>query len=243
MENFSDFLENNRNAKEARIITHRPLPSLSFEEKLRMYLHKKETKYVAIAVVAAFVIAFYVGQRSNSSPQSFPAQSRSTISSSANTSTTNPNLTIKVYVSGAVNKPGVYELDSKARIGDAILLAGGSSSTASLSSCNLAGFLTDGMAVIVPTGNEDTPSCGEIASTVSSPGGTTSQTSSAVSKVSLNKGTQSELESLPGVGPSLAGAIIDFRTRSGGFKSVNDLRKVKGIGDKRFLDLKDLVVL
>ena len=61
--------------------------------------------------------------------------------------------------------------------------------------------------------------------------------------INLNSASQSELESLPGVGPSYAKSILDYRSTKGGFKSINDLKNVKGIGDKRFEDLKDLVTI
>ena len=66
---------------------------------------------------------------------------------------------------------------------------------------------------------------------------------SAAAVIDLNNATSAQLETLPGIGPSLAGAIIAERERRGGFRSVNELREVRGIGEKRFADLRDRVMV
>jgi competence protein ComEA len=145
-----------------------------------------------------------------------------------------------VHVAGAVTHPGVVELPSGARVIDAIEAAGGGLSDADLDRLNLAAKLVDGQRVLVVR-------VGELAVSDASPtgagGDAGSGTESPGGLVNINTATQADLEDLPGLGPSLAGAIIDERTRRGGFRSVNELRDVRGIGEKRFADLRDKVTV
>jgi competence protein ComEA len=143
-----------------------------------------------------------------------------------------------VHVAGAVTHPGVVELPSGSRVIDAIEAAGGGLADADLDRLNLAAKLADGQRVlVVHVGEVAVPDAsgtgGDAGSGTETPGGL----------VNLNTATQAELEELPGLGPSLAGAIIDERTRRGGFQSINELRDVRGIGEKRFADLREKVTV
>lgn len=147
---------------------------------------------------------------------------------------------IKVYVTGAVNAPGVIELVLGARIEDAINLAGGVREDANLEEVNLAYCLEDGQKLYIPNINEKeveylTEQNGEKVIEE-----TPNQSSS---KVNINTGGIEELKSLPGVGESLAQKIIDYRNENGKFKTVEDLRSVSGIGDKKFESMKDYIVI
>jgi competence protein ComEA len=134
---------------------------------------------------------------------------------------------IYVHVAGAVKSPGIYQLDSGTRVYDAVLAAGGFTSKANQSSVNMARALTDGEQLIVS----------------SESGGTLFQVAPSSPLISLNQASSSQLEDLPGVGPALAGRIIDWRVANGGFKAKEDLLNVAGIGDKLFASFKDLVTL
>jgi competence protein ComEA len=146
---------------------------------------------------------------------------------------------VTVHVAGAVAKPGVYDLDAASRVIDAIEAAGGGAPDADLNRLNLAAKIADGQRVLVQRVGEAAPAGS------ASPGGSGSAGGSAdpSALVSLNSATQAELEALPGIGPTLAEAIITERERRGGFRSVNELRDVRGIGEKRFADLKDKVTI
>ena len=142
-----------------------------------------------------------------------------------------------VHVAGAVAKPGVYDLDAGARVIDAIEAAGGGAPDADLNRLNLAAKVADGQRVLVQR-------VGEAALPESAlPGESGGGSADPSGLVSLNSATQAELETLPGIGPTLAEAIITERERRGGFRSVNELRDVRGIGEKRFADLKDKVTI
>jgi competence protein ComEA len=136
---------------------------------------------------------------------------------------------IFVHIAGSVRHPGIYQLDSGARVYEAVLAAGGLTPKANQMSVNLARVLTDGEQLIVASTSQ---TLNQQFSIPNQP-----------SLISLNQATASQLEDLPGVGPALAGRIVDWRTANGGFKSKEDLLNVSGIGDKLFAGVKDLVVL
>ena len=136
---------------------------------------------------------------------------------------------IYVDVAGEVRKPGIYQLDSGARVFDVVLLAGGFTNKANQASVNLARTLTDGEQLIVANKSQQ--------------GFGSSSSNPASMLISLNQASETELEQLPGVGPALAGRMIDWRSANGGFKTKEDLLNVAGIGDKLFAQIKDKVSL
>jgi competence protein ComEA len=134
---------------------------------------------------------------------------------------------IYVHVAGSVKSPGIYQLDSGTRVYDAVLAAGGFTSKANQASVNMARALNDGEQLLISSQN----------------GAQSFENSMVSSLISLNQASASQLEELPGVGPALAGRMIDWRTANGGFKAKEDLLNVAGIGDKLFASVKDLVTL
>jgi competence protein ComEA len=149
-----------------------------------------------------------------------------------------------VDVVGAVRKAGVVSLPGSARVVDAVNAAGGALPTADLDRINLAAHLVDGMRISVP--RRGAPA--DPAEPTNDPGATGSGpaadgTPTASTPLDLNTASEPQLEALPGIGPSLAQAILQEREREGGFKSVDDLRRVRGIGDVRFAQLKPLVTV
>lgn len=136
-----------------------------------------------------------------------------------------------VHLVGEVVNPGIYKLPSGSRLFDAVLAAGGFTEQADQSSVNLAREISDGEQIVV------------LASGASQSTGLTGSTTSQAKLISLNRASQIELESLPGVGPALAGRMIDWRAANGGFKKKQDLMKVSGIGQKLFAGIEALVTL
>jgi len=140
-----------------------------------------------------------------------------------------------VHIAGAVAKPGVYELPEGKRVIDGINLAGGGTAEADLDALNLAAKLIDGQKIYVPKKGE-----GPTQRLV--PTGMSEKTSSQA-LLNLNTATLEELDQLPGIGPVLAQRIIDWRTEHGGFKKVEQLLEIEGIGEKKFKQIKEKVVV
>lgn len=150
--------------------------------------------------------------------------------------TSEPNA-IVVHVDGAVASPGVYELAiASPRVRDAVDAAGGLAQGADTSSMNLALPLGDGQKVHVPFEGE---AAGAEADSSGGDAVVGSVSSSMPSLVNINSATAEELDSLPGVGPSTAAAIVEDRDANGPFSSVEDLMRVSGIGEKKFAKLRD----
>lgn len=147
-----------------------------------------------------------------------------------------PGGEIVVDVSGKVREPGIRRLPAGSRVADALRAAGGVRPGVSTEGLNRARFLVDGEQVVVgaPAGAPAPP--GPVGAA-----GTGAAGAGPAAPVSLNTATVDQLDSLPGVGPVLARHILDYRTQHGGFRSVDELREVNGIGDRRFSDLRPLV--
>jgi competence protein ComEA len=147
-----------------------------------------------------------------------------------------------VDICGAVARPGVYHLPAGARVCDLLDAAGGATAQAELSAVNLAAKLADGQQVAVPKHGQAAvvPAAGGSGATGGSGSGATN---APAAPVNLNLATAEQLDALPGVGPSTAQKIIDYRTANGSFHSVEDLKNVSGIGDAKFAALKDLVTV
>ncbi|MER6420803.1 ComEA family DNA-binding protein [Streptomyces sp. NPDC001137] len=142
---------------------------------------------------------------------------------------------IVVDVSGKVREPGIHRLPAGSRVVDALRAAGGVRPGTSTDGLNRARFLVDGEQVVVGG-----PAAPAPAAAAGGPAGPAAGAAPAA-PVPLNTATVDQLDTLPDVGPVLAQHIVDYRTRHGGFRSVDELREVNGIGDRRFADLRNLV--
>ena len=139
-----------------------------------------------------------------------------------------------VHVTGAVRRPGVYRVPSWARLDAAIRRAGGATARADLQGVNLAAKVADGQQVIVPARAPGGGATAVEGAVPASPGAT-------AGPISLNTATVEQLDELEGIGPTTAQKILDWRKEHGGFRSVDDLQQISGIGPKRFESLKDKV--
>jgi competence protein ComEA len=139
-----------------------------------------------------------------------------------------------VDVKGAINSPGVYEMKLGDRVIDVIELAGGLHENADQKNINFAMKLVDEMVLYIPVvGEEETPE--PIVGSV--------QQNNNDGKVNLNKASETELQTLTGVGPAKATAIIEYREQNGGFKKEEELMEISGIGEKTFEKLKDQITV
>ena len=187
----------------------------------------------ALALVILLIGAYYLrGQISGGSagPQAAPG-----LTMAVKEQKTTTAAFIKIHVTGAVNRPGLYEMTAGDRIADALNAAGGTQPDADLAGINLAAKLADGQQVLVSKAGE-APPAGSAASDAAA--GSAAPDSGPLN---LNSATVQQLENLEGVGPKTAQKIIDYREANGGFKTVEELMEVPGIGPSKFEQIKDQV--
>jgi competence protein ComEA len=142
-----------------------------------------------------------------------------------------------VHVAGAVQRPGVYRLRDGERIQDAVRRAGGARRGADLNAINLAAKVADGQQVVVP--RRGSPGSAQAADT----GASGAASAPSQPPVSLNTASAEQLDTLDGVGPATARKILDYRREHGGFRSIDDLGEVPGIGPKKLAALRTKVQL
>jgi competence protein ComEA len=146
---------------------------------------------------------------------------------------------LTVHIAGAVKTPGVYQLHVGARIIDGVVAAGGATAQADLDSVNLAMLLSEGEQIYIPKRNEKPHIIVQPRFTSSNNLNSSNSATNNELQISININTATaiELEQLAGVGPSTAKAIIEFRQKNGGFKTVEDLLNVRGIGPAKLSEI------
>ena len=183
-------------------------------------LHFSRNQKIALSIIAAIVLALSVlivlrgNTQMNAAPEIIPI--------------TIAEPEIFVDVTGAVNNPGVYTLTGRSRVIDAIKAAGDSAPGADLSTINLARVLNDGEQIYVDS------------TVVNSSGQRVSKKVSS-GPININRATLRQLDALDGIGPVIAGRIIEYRKKNGSFLTVDDLQKVSGIGAAKFAQIKSKV--
>jgi competence protein ComEA len=184
---------------------------------------RQQLALYALAIVAiALIGARYLRQESGSRPRAVAEHGAVRLDRAPGR--------VYVHVTGAVRRPGVYRLPGWARLDQALRRAGGPSAKADLEGVNLAAKVADGQQVVVPRKG-----------VVAAAGEGIGAQGSPSSPISLNTATPEQLDQLDGVGPATAQKILEFRKEHGGFRSVDDLKQISGIGPKRFEALKDKV--
>ncbi|MDR1150089.1 MAG: helix-hairpin-helix domain-containing protein [Clostridiales bacterium] len=160
----------------------------------------------------------------------------------------------QVHVAGAVNKPGVYTLDSSDRVVNAIEMAGGATDQADLDKINLAEKIKDGQKIKVPTYSEKTDSDefnfnnyklndSGLSKNIRESMLSSDDNNKIKKKLNINTATSKELENLPGIGSVIADNIIKFRENNGEFSSISELKSVARVGDKTFYKIQDLITV
>ena len=183
-------------------------------------LHFSRNQKIALSIIASVVLALSVlivlrgNTQINSAPEIIPV--------------TIAEPEIFVDVTGAVNNPGVYSLTGRSRVIDAIKAAGDSAPGADLSTINLARVLNDGEQIYVDS------------TVVNSSGQRVSKKVSS-GPININRATLRQLDALDGIGPVIAGRIIEYRKKNGSFLTIDDLQKVSGIGAAKFAQIKSKV--
>lgn len=163
------------------------------------------------------------------------------------------NNNIIVYITGCIKKPGVYEMQQENRIADLIEKAGGLTEEADTNSINLAHKLEDEMKIYVPSKKEMENKLEEELDKEDKLEGYISRESNnlelkennkdsnKIQKVNINTASQTELETLPGIGPSTAFKIIEYRKENGKFQNIEEIKKVNGIGENKYNKIKQLI--
>jgi len=184
---------------------------------------------VAVAVVIVGALGLVLFRRSPPAPAIQLPRAES-----APASTPPTTGEVIVDVAGAVARPGVVRLAGPGRVIDAIAAAGGAATDADLNQVNLAAKVNDGDRIYVPRRGESPPP-------PPTAGGSSGTPAAQAGPVDLNSATPEQLDALPGVGPATAKAIVEYRTRHGRFRTVDDLLSVPGIGPAKLANLKPLV--
>jgi competence protein ComEA len=191
---------------------------------------------VAAGVGVAAVVALVIALRAPAAePPELTMPVAPAAPASATPTTETPAPDVYAHAAGAVGRPGVYRLGAGARVTDLIAAAGGAAPDADLDRLNLAAPVTDGQRVYVPRVGEEPPA--EATVDAADPGGE----AGAGALIDINAADRAALESLPGIGPATAQAILDERSRRGVFRSVDELLEVRGIGPAKLAAIRDRV--
>ncbi|MDE0186280.1 MAG: helix-hairpin-helix domain-containing protein [Candidatus Poribacteria bacterium] len=148
---------------------------------------------------------------------------------------------IVVHVAGAVESPGVYHLQVGSRVEKAVEIAGGATEKADIHKLNLAAKISDGQRIYVPALRQLSPLPGGANQSLSGSPASNSPISNQELLIDLNVATLEQLQTLPRIGPVMARRIIEYRETNGSFSSVDDLVRVRGIGDKTLEQFRHLV--
>ena len=215
-------------------LTESSTPAAGAAVRLREHLRFSKVEILVLSVLGLLVVggASLAWARSKPVPVSL-AEGAAVLSESADAASDG---SLWVHVVGAVLRPGVYELPAGARGVDAVRAAGGLGRRADVLAVNLARPLQDGEQLVVP---RKLPRAAQASGSAAG----ASSSDSAQSKVNVNTADQAALETLPGIGPTLAQRIIDYREQHGPFATVRDLVKVSGIGEKTLANLEPYVTV
>lgn len=207
-----------------------------------MWIEKIKDKFVLLIVLGIFClvgIMMYVILPKNRTEFDSSLELVSEVSS-ITSDTNEEEISDKFYVDikGAVVSPGVYEVNDDMRVLDVVKLAGGLTEASDDKKVNLAEKLIDQMVIYIPEIGEEGF---ELVTQVST--GDKSITEQDSKLININTSSASELQSLNGVGEKKAEKIIQFREENGSFKTIEDLKKVDGIGEKTFDSLKSQITI
>lgn len=202
---------------------------------------KQKIVVIIIAVFMVLFVGFYIINKANNSEYiELETEENQIIESDVIEQEALEEENIIVHITGAVKKQGIVEVEEGARISDVIEKAGGTTKEADLSKINLAYLVQDGQKIYVPSINDKN----DLNNITEDAGENVINNNNSISeseKVNINTASQTELETLSGIGPSTALKIINYRNENGDFEKTEDIKKVPGIGDAKFESLKDSI--
>ncbi|HEM2901663.1 helix-hairpin-helix domain-containing protein [Streptococcus suis] len=210
----------------------------TYIEMLKEYKWQIALPAVAGLLMATFLIFSQPAKSDQTGLTDFPQTEQTDLVEETSTEASEESSQLVVDVKGAVEKPGLYTLEAGARVNDAVEAAGGLTSQADPKSINLAQKLSDEAVVYVASKDEN---ISVVASTTTS--SAMSQEEKNTSLVNLNTATEADLQTISGIGAKRATDIIAYREANGGFKSVDDLNNVSGIGDKTMESIRPYVTV
>ncbi len=212
------------------------------------YINKKTKILLIILISIIAIVVGYYAYKNEKESQNFIEEQNLEIQENEIEKTNEEIKKIIVHISGAVQNECIVELEENSRIADAIEKAGGFKENAYTKDINLAYKLEDGMKIYIPTieekENEKTDVTTESGiENINTKNNDTNinENKKANSKININTATKEELDTLPGIGPSTAEKIINYRKENGKFKSIEEIKDVSGIGDSKYENIKDMI--
>ena len=199
---------------------------------------KQKIIIITIGTVMVLFIGYYIITKANNSDYiNLETEDNQTIENTIiYEETLKDKQEIIIHITGAVKNQGIVQVEHGSRISDVIEAAGGATEIANLSKINLAYMVQDGQKIYVPSINDE----GSLENITEDAGENVVESNDKKSsKVNINTASQTELETLSGVGPSTALKIINYREENGDFKKIEDIKNVPGIGDTKFASLKE----
>ncbi|MBQ6900564.1 MAG: helix-hairpin-helix domain-containing protein [Firmicutes bacterium] len=214
------------------------IPSVKNFSDLKKFFtdHKELLKTAALPLVIGVAVLFFWFYGAE---EDIVVDGMSDYAGNSETTEYNENPGAKMYVdvSGAVVNPGVYEVGSQTRLFQVIEMAGGLTENADVDSLNRAEIVYDGQKIIVGILGEPSAAASESSGSQSAQSGITN------GKVNLNLAGSATLQTIPGIGPSKADRIIDYRNTNGRFRKIEDIMNITGIGEKTFESIKDYITV
>lgn len=200
----------------------------------------KNQKIIILVIlgIVALVIGYYMFGTMQNQEEEIKNQNINLDIQNVQEQAVDKNSEIIIHVAGAVYNSGIKKLSENSRIADAIEAAGGLTSDANINNINLAQKIADGQKIYIPSINDD-----EITEQIiiQDTQENNSLFNSAI--ININTATQTELETLPGIGPSMASKIIEYRKENGSFKDIEDLKNVSGIGESKYAQVKNKITI
>ena len=207
---------------------------------------KQKIIVIAIAGIVAIGIMYFIYNK-NQVKEDINIENEILVNNvSTNENNTNDDIVI-IHITGSVKNPGIVKLKEGSRIEDAIEAAGGLTENADITKVNLAYVVEDGTKIKIPSASEEDIGDEDIIDSKSGDNiiieENTISSNNSKQTININKATEKEFETLPGIGPSLASKIIEYRNQNGKFGSIEDIKNVNGIGDNKYEKIKDLITV
>lgn len=207
---------------------------------------KQKIIVIAIAGIVAIGIMYFIYNK-NQVKEDINIENEILVNNViTNENNTNDDIVV-IHITGSVKNPGIVKLKEGSRIEDAIEAAGGLTENADITKVNLAYVVEDGTKIKIPSASEEDIGDEDIIDSKSGDNiiieENTISSNNSTQTININKATEKEFETLPGIGPSLASKIIEYRNQNGKFGSIEDIKNVNGIGDNKYEKIKDLITV